>query len=251
MGIDGLPQRHRLRPGTDPVLTSIIIPVYGDPALLTACMVAIVEADTPPHELVLVDNGTGVVLPEAADMVVINEQNQGFAKACNQGAEAASGDVLVFLNVDTEPQPGWLPPLVAPLTDPVVGATGARLIYPNGAVQHAGIELFRHKRDLAARNIKDDLPSRDVEGVTGACLAVRADVFAKVGGFDESYWNGYDDVDLCLKIRVVGFRIEYVAESTVVHHESATGPERWSKVNENVARLQKWKGNALVSHLEL
>lgn len=233
------------------MLTSIIIPVYGDPTLLKACLIAIVEADTPPHELVLVDNGTGIVSPELAAVVWVNEENQGFAKGCNQGAAAASGDVLVFLNVDTEPQPGWLPPLVAPLADPTVGATGARLLYPNGDVQHAGIEFFRHKRDIAARNVKDDLPSRDVEGVTGACLAIRKDVFTEIAGFDEGYWNGYDDVDLCLKIRAAGYRIRYAAESNVVHHESATGPERWSKVNENVARLQKWKGNALVSHLDL
>lgn len=230
-------------------MISIIIPVYGDPALLTACLVAIVEADTPPHELVLVDNGTGSVPPDAADVVVTNEQNQGFARGCNQGAYAAHGQVFVFLNVDTEPQPGWLPPLVAPLQDSTIGASGARLIYPTGEVQHAGIEFFRHKRDVAARNLKDDLPSRDVEGVTGACLAIRSDVFREIGGFDEGYWNGYDDVDLCLGVRAAGYRIRYVAESTVIHHESVTGDERWAKVNENVARLQKWKGHPLVSHL--
>lgn len=247
MGGDDRPHRRALRPRADPLLTSIIIPVYGDQEYLTACLIALVEAGTPPHELVLVDNGTGYVAPELGDLAVINEQNQGFAKGCNQGAGVATGDVLVFLNVDTEPHPGWLPPLVAPLGDPTVGATGARLLYPNGDVQHAGIEFFTHKRDVAARNVLEDLPSRDVEGVTGACLAIRADVFAEIDGFDEGYWNGYDDVDLCLKVRAAGYRIRYVAESTVTHLESVTGPERWSKVNENVARLQKWRGHAVLA----
>lgn len=234
------------------MLTSIIIPVYGPEELLTACLDAIwahTPGDDDEGELVLVDNGTGYRCP--ARVVVRNDTNLGFAHACNQGAEAAHGDVLVFLNVDTEPQPGWLPPLVAPLADPTVGATGSRLVYPSGEVQHAGIEFFRHKKDLAARNVLEDLPSRDVEGVTGACFAIRAEVFNEIGWFDEGYWNGYDDVDLSLMVRAAGYRIRYVHESTVVHHESVTGPERWSKVNENCARLQKWKGHPLVSHLGL
>lgn len=224
-------------------MISIIVPVYGDPKYLTALLEVL---DTTGCELVLVDNGTGYVAPELADIVVVNEQNQGFARGCNQGAEVATGDVLVFLNVDTEPEPGWLPPLVAPLTDYTVGTTGCRLVYADGRVQHAGIEFFAHKKDVAARNILDDLPTRDVEGVTGACLAIRAETFTEIGGFDEGYWNGYDDVDLCLTVRAAGYRIRYVAESTVIHHESVSGEERWSKVNENVARLQKWRGHPIL-----
>ncbi|HSX22709.1 MAG TPA: glycosyltransferase family 2 protein [Gaiellaceae bacterium] len=226
---------------------SIIIPVYGELKYLDACLGALEAATTIPYELILVNNSTHDVHPAetGANVVITNRFNRGFARACNQGAVLADidSDVLLFLNVDTEPAAGWLEPLIAPLEDPFIGATGARLVYPDGLVQHAGIEMFMYKkRELAARNIKSDEPTRDVQGVTGACIAVRRDVFEQLDGFNEDYWNGYDDVDLCLRIRAAGLRIRYVAESTVMHHESVTAPEeRGSKVKENVELLQWWK----------
>src|SRR6185295_3561299 len=100
------------------------------------------------YELILVDNGsqddTPLLYP-AADKVLTLDKNLGFARACNLGAGIAAGDVLVFLNNDTEVHAGWLPALVDPLAAPGVGMTGARLVYPNGRIQHAGIS-FRMKR---------------------------------------------------------------------------------------------------------
>ncbi len=196
-------------------------------------------------EIVLVDNGSDDETSELADAdIVVNVwPNRGFARGCNAGAAVASGDVLVFLNNDTEVTGGWLVPILESFQDDGVGIVGNRLVYGDGSIQHAGIYLDRPGGCLTAHNILTDEHSRDVEAVTGACMAVRADTFRQVAGFDHGFYNGYEDVDLCLKARELGWRIWYTAESTVIHYESQSGPSRWAAVRENVQRLnERWVG---------
>lgn len=74
-------------------------------------------------------------------------------------------------------------------------------------------------------------------------MAVRRDVFFRHGGFDEEYWNGYEDVDFCLTVRRAGGTVRFEPASVVTHHESASGPARWAGVHRNIRRLQeKWSG---------
>lgn len=194
----------------------IIIPtIHANPLMLVRC-VAIVRATTG-LEPVLESGGT-------------------FAENCNRAA-TGPGPYL-FLNDDTEPQPGWLEPISAAFDDPDVGIVGCRLIYPHGQIQHAGVD-FRDRCGLEAYNIREELPTRDVPAVTGACMAVRADVFHDLDGFDLAYRNGYEDVDLCLRATAAGWRIRYVADATVVHHESQSGPARWTHVRDNIRLLQE------------
>lgn len=223
---------------------SVVIPVYGPNELLIACLAAL-DLNTPDHQLILVDNATDYDFPEHAT-VVRNTTNLGFAKACNQGAAVATGDVIVFLNVDTEVRAEWLERLLEAFDSPSVGMAGSKLIYPDGSIQHSGVRFIRLPGQIRARNIHKDAPSRAVEAVTGACMAVRRDVFNECEGFDEGYWNGYEDVDLCLKVTHHGYSIRYVAESVVIHRESATGPDRWTGVSQNVSRLnEKWGSHDL------
>lgn len=221
---------------------SIIIPVYGSIGYLFRCLLSL-QANTGSHELILVDNGTGYPIPalNMAPAVIRNQKNKGFAHACNQGAKAAKGDILIFLNVDTEVHPNWLPNLLKAFDKPDVGMAGARLLFPDGTIQHSGIAFKLIQGKLNAYNLKNDTEAGYVSAVTGACMAVRANVFHDIHGFDESFYNGYDDVDLCLRIREKGWRIWYEPSAVVTHMESATGPERWVKVSENVLLLQvKW-----------
>lgn len=149
--------------------------------------------------------------------------------------------MLVFLNVDTEPQPGWLPPLVHALSMPGVGIAGSRLVYPDGRLQHAGVDVHRPGGRPVPANRQTEREAEDVEAVTAACMAVRRRAFDLAGGFDEGYWNGAEDVDLCLTVRSLGMRVRYEPASVVVHHESATGPERWAAVGANLDRLaRRW-----------
>lgn len=202
---------------------SIVIPtIRASEDLLSECLIA-VNATAPDAEVILEDSGT-------------------FAENCNRGAAQASAPLLVFLNDDTIPAPGWLESLVEAFDEPDVGIAGACLRYPHTlALQHAGIFFdLDPVGQLRANNVTNELENltRDVDGVTGACLAIRAHLFDEAEGFDEGFVNGYEDVDLCLRVRSAGWRIRYVAESVVLHHESASGPARWTHVHENVARLQ-------------
>ena len=225
----------------------MIVPAYDRADLTEQCLTALRDLDGA--ERVLVDNGSTDRTPDLyplADTVVRFDNNLGFAAGCNWGAYRARGDRLVFLNNDTIPQPGWLTPLTRALDG--VACAGSLLVYPDGLVQHAGVRLQEVNGTLTAFNIgrgqplgPDLLVARDVEAVTGACLAITKHAFWHAQGFDEGYWNGYEDVDLCLKLRAKGYRIRYVPESRVVHLESESGPARWTAVRQNVVRLQeKW-----------
>jgi len=191
--------------------------------------------------------------------IITNKVNHGFARACNQGAKEASAKYLLFLNNDTEVQEHWVEPLIKILdNDPVVAAAGSKLLYPDKTIQHAGVIIIDNKVDrdpLLARHIyineESTLPEANIaknyQALTAACLLVKKSRFEAVGGFDEGYWNGYEDVDLCFKLGKMGWKIVYQPESVVVHHESKSGPERFAKARQNIKRLHtKWLGKIAV-----
>jgi GT2 family glycosyltransferase len=215
-------------------------------------------------EVIVVDNGssdgTPEFLKEAAHhypglKVITQNKNLGFSRACNQGAEQAKGKYLVFLNNDTKVRAGWFEPLLAVLEgDPQVAAAGGKLVFPDGRIQNAGVVTVQdpERNDpLAAKaaycGSRADLPAanqaRTYQALTAACLMVRKSCFEGVGGFDEAYWNGYEDVDLCFKLQDKGWTLVYQPKSEIVHFESQSGPERFRRIQANVQRLhQKWLG---------
>lgn len=249
--------------GREPV--TIVIPCWNRSEYTVRCLQAIQTATSPgSYEVVLVDNGSTDATANLTDdptnpvlTVVRNDTNRGYAVACNQGARVSSRDVVVFLDNDTEVQPGWLEALLDELDHrPEVGAVGARLLYPDGTVQHAGVDLVLGPdgvldsvhRGLGAPGDDPVVPDRcTVPVVTGALLAVRRDAFWAVGGFDDRYWNGNEDVDLCLSLGAAGWRVVYRPDSCAVHHNSAPGPERFAKVSDNRRRLhERWADRVLV-----
>lgn len=153
-----------------------------------------------------------------------------FARACNRGADAARGALLCLLNDDVTPRdPGWLAAMAGHLADPAVGVVGARLLYPDGTVQHAGVTLCadgtgRHAyRFLPARAPGADggaLRSREVAAVTGACLLTRRTLWDRLGGLDESFASAFNDIDYCLRARQAGARTVIAAEAELTHAES-------------------------------
>lgn len=218
---------------------SIVIPLFNRWDMTERCLAALDGIDA---EIVTVDNGSTDETSQA-DVTIRNPENRGFAVACNQGARAASGDVLVFLNNDTEPHPGWLDALLAVIARPHVVAVGPKLVYPDGTVQCAGVGVdFSKPFGAEAWNITQDAPRGEAQALTGACMAVRADAFFEVGGFDRGYWNGYEDIDLCLALREQGGRLMYEPSAVVMHHESASDQtERFRAARTNIARLRaKW-----------
>jgi GT2 family glycosyltransferase len=209
-------------------VTTIVIPTLDpESEMVRACVRAISEG---PHA----DTYRLVVQHD--------EQRDGFASTCNLGAKETD-DTLVFLNDDTIPQPGWLDALTAAAEQHDI--VGAHLVYPDGGTQHSGVFLRREPDGtLTAYNRKRPAPSGEVPAVTGACLAIRRDVWDELGGFDESFVNGYEDVDLCLRARQAGHTVWFSAESNVVHLESQSDPAlRFGHAQENIALLQQRWGH--------
>ncbi len=239
---------------------SIVIPCWNRVDMTARCVEAL-AAHTPEeldYELIFVDNGSTDATPELlADLegdvrVIRNQTNLGFAKACNQGAAAARGEVIVFLNNDTVPQPGWLEPLLETIRKvPRVGAAGSKLVLPDNRIQHAGVIVGKDTQALHWLYHEENPDpaivgqERDLQVVTAACMAVPKAVFEQVGGFDEAYRNGYEDVDLCFKIRKAGYRVRIVPRSVLVHEESASAG-RFDHQDANAELCAKrWNGRIL------
>ena len=248
------PTADRREAGDGSPLASIVIPLFNKADFTRQCLEAI-EASSGeeiPYEVVLVDNGSTDGTRELLGMlegdvkILRNESNLGFAAACNQGARLASGKYLIFLNNDTVPQPGWLSALVRSAhADATIGVVGCKLLYPgSGLIQHAGMDWADGTPDHPFRHAAPDLPEvstpRDLDMVTGACMLVRRELFEGLGGFDEGYRNGCEDVDLCLSAREAGYRVRYEPASVLFHHEG-TSEGRFAHVQANLIRLrERW-----------
>ena len=223
---------------TPPVrpLVSIIIPAWNKWDYTFRCLVSLLEQTREVStETIVIDNAstdeTAAALPLLPGLRFHrNASNLGFAKACNQGAALARAPLLLFLNNDTEARPGWLPPLVRAMESaPDVAMVGAKLLYPDGSLQHAGVAVgYAMPLPITPFHLHARQPPEvssqqlELSAVTAACMLVKAEVFHALGGFDEAYVNGYEDMDLCFKVREAGHRILYSPESVLVHHESVS-----------------------------
>jgi len=221
---------------------SIIIPTKDKLQLLQACLESIFEQTSyPDYEILLVDTGSqepatkeyyrGLdARPNLRLLSVPGPFN--YHRVCNLGARQAAGEVLVFLNNDTQAlDPTWLEELVGWAERPEAGIVGAQLIRPDGTLQHAGLVIGlgghgSHVFDGGPEHQQGPFGSsdwyRDYQAVTGACLAVRREVFEELGGFDEAYQIGYGDIDLCLRALDAGYRVIYNPFARLLHHEGAT-----------------------------
>lgn len=231
---------------------SIVVPAFNKWQFTEQCLLSLRET-APWAEIVVVDNGStdGTLSNLSANfrevLTIYNTRNTGFAKACNQGVKFATGGVIVFLNNDTRAHPGWLEPLVEALEDPSIWVVGSLLLYPNGTVQHAGMAVRNNLQwsHLYGQADPDSIPgirtAKDLQAVTGACLAMRREDFTRLGGFDEEYVNGYEDVDLCMRVRKAGGRVRYEPRSVLTHYEGQT-EGRFDAESKNIVRFYgKWR----------
>jgi len=236
---------------------SIIIPVFNKLKYTKKCIDSLYKSSSlRSFELIVVDNnssdGTREFLASRQDNITIitNTNNQGFAKACNQGARAAIGQYVIFLNNDTEVQPGWLDEFVKCCRqNHRIGAVGAKLLYADNTIQHAGVAIKNSPHPIFPYHIhrgkQADSPEvnkvLEYQAVTGACMLVRRKVFEQIGGFDEEFLNGYEDIDLCFRIGEAGYNVVYCPTSVVYHYESVSSG-RFAHANHNIKRLhQKWQ----------
>jgi O-antigen biosynthesis protein len=221
-------------------LVSIIIPTKDQVRLLDQCVASIEEKTSyHPYEIIIIDNNsidseTIHYLDSLSDKhrVLRYSQPFNFSAINNFGADQAKGEHLLFLNDDTQVIGGeWLAALVEQAQRPEVGAVGAKLLYPDNRIQHAGVTVgicggagHAFRKLPNNRTAYFDLAdlTRNCSAVTAACMMVPRKVFNGVGGFDEELKVVYNDVDLCLRIRQQGYLILYTPFAVLYHFESAT-----------------------------
>ncbi|HYG76858.1 MAG TPA: glycosyltransferase [Planctomycetota bacterium] len=218
-------------------LVSILIPFRDQAAVLERCLKSL-RAITAysRYELILIDNGS---TETATKKLLANEARNSntqvlrvdepfnFSRLNNLAAKKAQGEHLLFLNNDTEIiDPVWLGALLEQSQKTAVGAVGAKLLYPDGRIQHAGVKMGMD--DIAGhihRLCTEDDPAvqtmRECDAVTAACLMTRCGVFEELGGFNETDLPvAYNDVDYCLRVREKNLKIIYTPHARLIHHES-------------------------------
>ncbi len=230
---------------------SIIIPVFNQWSLTEQCLHSL-RKYTPgdSFEVIVVDNGstdeTPIRCPELGRALfgacfkhIRLEYNINFGPGCNLGATRAKGTLLFFLNNDTLLTTGWLPPLVkAFASEGQLGAAGPVLLYPDSnRVQHLGLvftptnnvshlfHFFPGDHSVVGRE-------RILQAITGAALMTSRDIFERAGRFWEEYRNGYEDLDLCSRIRALGFTLRCIPQSQIYHLASKT-PGRFNAEDHN------------------
>lgn len=235
---------------------SFIIPLYNC-LPLTQAMLASLQATLPAGldcEIVFVDDGSSdgtrdwlKTLP-APCRSILNGKNAGFAVTCNRGAAAATGEFLFFLNNDLVLLPHWLEPMLAAFGRfPATGLVGnVQLNAATGAVDHAGI-FFNHQgkpEHLTALPLTAALPGfsacRKVDALTGACFAIRRATWTKLGGFDEGFVNGCEDIDLCLRARAAGLTQRVALRSVVRHHISQSAGRKLRDEQNTFRLVERW-----------
>jgi GT2 family glycosyltransferase len=243
-------------------LASIVIPVHNQYAVTRRCLAAIAYAPTRiPYEILVVDDGSSDGTSEAlaADApgvrLIRHDFARGFNQACCSGAAAAHGSFLVLLNNDTEPCANWLEELLDPFSRWAdTGLAGAQLIHADGSLQEAGGIVWGNGEPWnygRGGNPHDPRVAyaRQVDYLSGAALAIRRDLWNRLGGFSPEFSPAYyEDTDLAFKVRQAGHTVRYAPLARVIHHEgvscgtqtaAASGLKRFQETNRPVFQ-QKW-----------
>jgi GT2 family glycosyltransferase len=225
---------------TQPLVT-VVIPNKDHPDVLARCVDSLAKASYANYELLIVENGstdpkTHALYAELKKQphVRILEWTKPFNYAAvnNFAAAEANGELLLFLNNDIEAiGPDWLEELVKIAVQPGVGAVGAKLLYADDTIQHAGIVVgmggvaghghLNYPRTAPGHGQRL-MFTQNVAAVTGACLLMPRTVFRTIGGFDEGFVLAFNDVDICLKVLHAGFRVVWTPDALLYHLESKT-----------------------------
>ncbi|MCL3817728.1 glycosyltransferase family 2 protein [Aeromicrobium wangtongii] len=187
--------------------------------------VIVYDTDTPPEVLAELQT-----VPDVNLVLVHFAEPFNFSAKCNVGALHASGEVLLFLNDDVQAEADeTIGHLIAPLREEGVGLTGPKLLFENGRIQHAGVAYgdgdisHMHYKVLDEGTHDPELRiNREVTAVTGACVAIRSELFHEIGGFSEILPMNFNDIDFSLKVARTGRRIVWLADVVLWHFESIT-----------------------------
>jgi GT2 family glycosyltransferase len=248
-----------MRPISERLKLSFVIPLYNC-LPLTQALLASLRATIPSglaHEIILVDDGstdgTREWLATPTDpscRIVLNEKNLGYAAANNRGAALARGEFIALLNNDLVLTPNWLEPMLDlhhRLGEQAGLISNVQLNARTGALDHTGVFIDHKGKPQHDRTPPSDFRRRGqdwrmVDLVTGACVLIRRELWQQLGGFDQRYHNGCEDIDLCLRAKAAGHANAVALRSVVRHHISAS-PGRKLRDEANCYRLTlRWRG---------
>ena len=231
---------HVIYPIREHKKVSIIIPNKDQKEILERCIESIIQkTDYKNYEIIIVENNSTTneifeyykTIEQRENIrVVIWKDKFNYSAINNFGVKYANGEYLLFLNNDIEViRENWLSEMLANVQRKEVGIVGAKLLYPDNMVQHAGViigmggiaghPLSRHPADdcgYFARGIIQ----QNLNAVTAACMLTKKEVYEKVKGFEEKLAVAFNDIDLCLKVRKASYLIVYDPEALLYHHES-------------------------------
>lgn len=249
-----LVEERQFGPAPEAPRASLIIPLHGrldmlpvQIALFTACRMAgdeiILVLDDPPRREAAITLAQSLWDRFALPMrLILPAESRGFGPASNLGLKAARGGVVVFVNADVFPQgTDWLDRLVEAVAPEGVGAAGARLLFPDGSLQHGGMRMqpgpagwrFPEHPGKGLRPTAPAAEPRVVEALTGACLALRREVAERFGGFDPDYVIGdFEDADLCKRLTEAGLTCVMEDRAVLVHLER----QSQGRADENAGR---------------
>ena len=227
-------------PTIEPPLVSVIIPTRNQYVLLNKAVDSVLATGYPKIELIIVDNQSNeqatitylqTLALQGAATVLRYDSAFNYSAINNFAVAHASGELLCFLNNDIEAlTPNWLQKLTVYAGKPNAGAIGAKLLYPDQTIQHAGVvvglngiadHIFKGIGAEVVTNIDELNVTRQVTAVTAACLLVKKQAFIDVGGFNQDHLAvAFNDVDLCLKLNRAGLTNIWVHDAVLLHHES-------------------------------
>jgi GT2 family glycosyltransferase len=243
---------------TDLPMVTVIVPTRDKVELLRPCIESVLsKTDYPNFEILVIDNGSvdartreyfEEVTKDARVRILQYPAPYNFSAMNNCGVDHARGSYVCLLNNDTEVvEIAWLTEMMRFAVRADVGAVGAKLLYPDLSIQHAGVVIgIGGAAGHAHRSLPTGKPgyfrqphvSQFVSAVTGACLLVEKRKFLAVGGLDEDELPvAFNDVDLCLKLQSAGWQNVYVPHAVLLHHESKTRESDISR--KNIARFRR------------
>ena len=222
------------------IIVSVVIPTVNQVDLVKQCLNSFFESDPSavyPYEVIVVDDGSSPEIQQQLRKamtafpvrLIIQPQNSGFSKTVNRGAASSTGKYICLLNNDvTLIQKNWLDIMMRDTHRVKAGVIGPRLLYPNGTIQHGGIiyvpELggFDHEYRHQPGNFPPALQTREVLGVTGALMLINRTLWNLLGGMNERFFVGMEDIDFSLRTWEQGWRIYFTGAAVAVHPEGFT-----------------------------
>lgn len=244
---------------------SVIIPTKNNANEIRTSVESVIEkTDYPNYEIVIVDNGSDdentlktidSLKERYPDIIQVLRLPIPFnySRINNRAADFATGDIYVFLNDDTEViTNGWMTIMAGYAQKPWIGCVGAKLLYPDETIQHAGVVMgilgiAGHVFTNLPRNFPGYFRRAELNvnytAVTAACLMIERDKFWEVGGFDENIAVAFNDVDLCCKVAACGYYNIYLGSVELYHYESKS--RGYEDTANRKVRFQKEKGKVV------